>query len=267
MENKLTASFDEIAVDYDKTFSDTVIGRIQRSLVWDFIKKKMPSKPAGKVLEINCGTGVDANWFFEQGYNVTATDISQRMIDVAIKKSANTPILFVCSSFLDLPERLVPYEEFTLVFSNFGGLNCQNALELEKLSEIFSDLTESKGKLYFVIMGSVCLWEILYFSCKLNFRKAFRRLSSKGSIVDLGNGPFTTWYYSPHEIEKMFCKNFKMVKKQPIGLFVPPSYLESFFSKRKKTIHFLDFMERKFGQFSFLSNFADHYIIELEKKS
>jgi len=72
-----------------------------------------------------------------------------------------------------------------------------------------------------------------------------------------------TWYYSPAEIRKIFGEHFKIIAVKPVGLFLPPSYLEYFFRRKKILLRLLNQLEKWFS-FSFLSNRSDHFVMVLE---
>jgi ubiquinone/menaquinone biosynthesis C-methylase UbiE len=260
------AVFDEVAKTYDLSFSNTEVGKRQRQEVWDFLEEKQSSKKHEFVLEINCGTGIDARWWHEKGHEVIATDASEGMLTEAINRNQDNRIQFIQSAFHELNDK-IKHQKFSVIFSNFGGLNCIEEKQLHRLPKSLSLLLEEKGKLFLVIMGRKCLWEILYFSLKLDFKKAFRRFSTKGANANLGKTSMHTWYYSPNEIKRLFGDDFRVLHQQPIGLFIPPSYLETFFHKRKNVLNFLSTLEKILGKFPFLSDFGDHYIITLEKRS
>lgn len=50
------------------------------------------------ILEVGCGSGMNAQWLYENGYNVTAIDISDEAIQIA--KKNNNKIDFMCMDFL-----------------------------------------------------------------------------------------------------------------------------------------------------------------------
>jgi hypothetical protein len=77
---------------------------------------------------------------------------------------------------------------------------------------------------------------------------------------------FKTYYYSPADIKKIFADRYEVVGIRPIGLFVPPTYMEGYFTSRKFSLKCLSLLDRIFGRVSFLSNYADHFLIILEKK-
>ncbi|MPT34426.1 MAG: class I SAM-dependent methyltransferase, partial [Flavobacterium sp.] len=75
----MSASFDIAAATYDQTFTHTVIGRLQRDLVYRHMTEALRNSTIRSLLEINCGTGEEAIWLSQQGYQITATDISEQM--------------------------------------------------------------------------------------------------------------------------------------------------------------------------------------------
>ncbi|HET7841684.1 MAG TPA: methyltransferase domain-containing protein, partial [Terriglobia bacterium] len=82
------AAFDALAESYDDAFTNTLIGRAQRACVWGEIDRHF--KPAQTILEINCGTGVDALHLAERGVRVVACDASPGMIAAARRRLAET---------------------------------------------------------------------------------------------------------------------------------------------------------------------------------
>lgn len=258
------AFFDTYAATYDEHFSNSLIGKAQRKAVYRyslnhayFFKKD--------VLEINCGTGEDALWLAKQGANVLATDISLGMIDVARQKAEHKEIEFkqLASQHID---SLAP-EKFGTIFSNFGGLNCLSPEELRKFKDGCVKLQNYEDQIVMVIMGRKCLWERFYFRwIKKDKAKATRRSQKDGVEAVIGEKRSMVYYYSPGEIKELFKDEYWHVKTKPIGLFVPPSYLEFYVKRNKGLFYFLSFLDRIFS-FSFLSDHADHYIIFLEKRS
>src|SRR5437879_10338773 len=76
--------FDAVADAYDDTFSNSSIGRAQRRMVW--METDRTFHPGQRVLEINCGTGIDALHLAARGIEVVACDSSPRMIAVARRR-------------------------------------------------------------------------------------------------------------------------------------------------------------------------------------
>lgn len=260
-----TSPFDHVAVSYDEDFTFSNIGKLQRKRVYYFLEKVLQKNQALEILEINCGTGEDALWFAKKGHHVIATDASEGMIQRANAKSKMQNAEFNVCSFDQLKKQF-SNKKFDLIFSNFGGLNCIDDVQLKKLSAALVSLLKPNGKFIAVIMGRKCLSEQFYFLLKLNFKKAFRRLSKKGVEVTLNSQIQKTFYYSPAEFKKITETEFRVLLKIPIGIIIPPSYLEPFFKNKTRLLKILNFKE-KLLSFSFLSNFADHYFIVLQGRN
>jgi SAM-dependent methyltransferase len=256
-------AFDTYAKDYDAHFTNSLIGKAQRLEVYRQSEKYI-SFNSKKVLEINCGTGEDAVWMAGLGASVMATDISEGMLRVTEQKKSGLAITTRQLSSRDIGT-LSP-EKFDLIFSNFGGLNCLSEKELNDFKNGCVQLQNKSGKLAFVIMGTKCWWERFYYNRKKDPVKAKRRLNKAGTETVMDGNHFKTWYYSPDDIRVLFNNDYKHVTTKPIGLFVPPSYLEHIAKKRKVLFGLLKLMDALFGNFSFLADRADHYLIVFEKK-
>ena len=258
----MEASFDKAAVNYDEAFTYSEIGKLQRNLVYKQLSKQLDS--VQNILEINCGTGEDAIWLARQNFKVTATDISPGMIDAA-KNKGNFENLSFFMVDINSIATVFQNDNFDLIFSNFGGLNCLSKSELEKFFQNAASVLSEKGKLILVIMPKNTLWEQFYFLAKAQFSSVSRR--KKGNILaDVDGEKVPTYYYNPKDIVNLAQHDFELVAQKPIGFFVPPSYLEPFFKDKKGLLRFLNALENGISNWSFLSKYADHYIITLQKR-
>src|SRR6202789_3270891 len=79
-----SAPFDAVADRYDQSFTASRIGQAQRASVWKELGKTFRS--GDRVLEIGCGTGVDACFLAERGVKVVACDSSPAMVEVAARR-------------------------------------------------------------------------------------------------------------------------------------------------------------------------------------
>jgi ubiquinone/menaquinone biosynthesis C-methylase UbiE len=84
-------------------------------------------RPGQRILELNCGTGIDAVYLAKKGVRILACDISPRMIEVSCQRAHAAEV----SALIDF--RVIPTEEIAVLpeegpfdgaFSNFSGLNC-----------------------------------------------------------------------------------------------------------------------------------------------
>lgn len=137
--------------DYESLHSILKFMRIEvRNHVMNFLRK------GDRILEINAGTGTDAVFFAQNGFNVHATDISGGMISLLKYKvnryGLNNLISLQQCSFTELDK--ISGRPFDYIFSNFGGLNCLP--DLLKATKFFPNLLNKKGRVTLVLMPPVC---------------------------------------------------------------------------------------------------------------
>lgn len=258
----MNVSFDKAAINYDVAFTHTEIGQLQRNLVYAELSKHLDT--VENILEINCGTGEDAIWLARQNFNIIATDVSPKMIEVAKSKGNFENLSFETTNINAVASRF-DGEDFDLLFSNFGGLNCLSAVELENFFENIHTVLAEKGKMALVIMPKNTLWEQFYFLAKAQFHNVSRR--KKASVIaDVDGEKVRTFYYNPKDIVNLAKTVFETVTIKPIGFFVPPSYMDGFFKNKKGLLRFLNRLEKGIKNWRFLSKYADHYIIVLQKR-
>ncbi|MDP4762993.1 MAG: methyltransferase domain-containing protein [Salibacteraceae bacterium] len=256
----MSAEFDAVAIDYDFNFTETNIGKAQRALVWNYLKKHLPSKKL-RILEVNCGTGADAQWLHALGHEVIATDLSSEMISVAKQKRASD-ISFQVAGFHDLKEKFEG-QTFDLIFSNFAGLNCVSKLQLQAIQEDFSALLKPKGKFIGVFLGEYCWQERLYFRLKNQPDNINRRLSIHEANID-NKSTQQTHCFSPEALKELFI-DFNFIRQQPIGLLVSPSYFEAQLKHWPRLVRLLQSLESAVAIPKWANN-ADHFLIEFEVK-
>jgi ubiquinone/menaquinone biosynthesis C-methylase UbiE len=256
--------FDIASISYDETFTNTSIGKAQRMQVYRQLNTVIHQKKRLHILELNCGTGEDANYFIKLKHTITATDISSKMIAVAKDKFKNKDINFYQLDINQLHQQTFT-NNFDLIFSNFGGFNCLSKNEIATFFLSANKILNTEGKIALVIMPKHTIWEKIYFFLKGDFKKANRRNTNYSIEANVDGTAVKTWYFNPKEMVEI-AKEFSVKKIKPVGFFVPPSYLQSSLLGNKTVVLFLSFLDRLFP-FSFLAKYADHYYIELQKNT
>ncbi len=256
----MKADFDEAAITYDKDFTNSAIGMAQRDMVWKYVNNYLQDRQNLRVLELNCGTGEDACRFAKKGYEVMATDISEGMLTVARKKCFEGKISFRQLDLNQIDE-FSHADQFDLIFSNFGGLNCVDSKILQRIHQKVSSMLMADGSFIAIIMPRFCLWESAYFCLKRKWKDAFRR-QKPYAIANVADEKVKTFYYSPSKFEKLGQGFLKRELLKPIGLFIPPSYLENFFRKRPVILSWLFKLDKLLARFSWQAYISDHYYIQ-----
>lgn len=88
---------------------------------------------SGKLLEIGSGQGQDANYFFQNGYDVLATDISEKGLEIIKSKYPNISI-----DNLDASQKF-PYQDsaFDVVYSHLSIHFFDNKVTQQLFDEIY----------------------------------------------------------------------------------------------------------------------------------
>ena len=257
--------FDAVATTYDDQFTQSLIGVAQRKSVWNVMDKVF--LPGQRILEINCGTGVDALHLARRGVRVMACDVSEGMISVARQRRKDSPN----RDFVDLRtlaieqisqlEKSGPYDG---VLSNFAGLNCVR--DLKVVGNALARLIKPGGKAVLCLFGRRCLWEILWYSARGDFTRAFRRLRPDGMLVSLAPGRDVLVHYpSVDELERELAPHFRLRSSRGVGVAVPPSYLEYLAVRFSRLFRCAAAMDPLLGQLPGVRALADHVVVTLER--
>jgi len=253
------SAVDAYAEAYDADFTNSPIGRIQRQQVYRQISNLL--SPTQNVLELNCGTGEDALYLASKVKYILATDLSAKMTRVLSQKG---PPDNLSTQVLDAKDiASIGANRFDLVFSNFGGLNCLSTAELKVFSNQLSSVLKPGACFIAVIMSRHCMWD----QWLRRKEKSSLPTRKSGGPVNLrvGESKVDTYYFDPSQFASIFKDNFRTLKVRPIGLFVPPSYMNPAFTNRNLLLSLLTRLDRLTAESSKLAAYADHFLIALQK--
>ena len=238
--------FDPIADQYDALWSDTAVGAAQRAAVWRELDGLFTA--GDSVLDLGCGTGLDALHLKSTGISVYGIDNSSRMVDIGRNRRVDSHHCRI--EDLDLLEM-----QFDGAMSNFGALNCVSSLDAVACA--LARLVRPGGRLALCFLNRICLWEIAYYLLRANPRKAFRRLAGRADS-SLG---VTVFYPSHREIKAVFKDSFRLIRFCGIGCTVPPSYVRGLGNREVEQLSVLD---KHLADKPFFRTLADHrlYIFE-----
>jgi SAM-dependent methyltransferase len=247
--------FDQLAADYDRSFTRSACGRALRSMVWDRLPTVFGTRH--RILELGCGTGEDAVRLARAGHRLVATDASAEMIRLARLKAEAAGcadrIEFHAMAAEDL-HRLPGEARFDGVFSNFGAINCVADVSALAL-ELSARLTPG-APLLFVVMGRYVPWEWAWFLARGDRERAFRRLARAG----------TAWrglpihYPTPQELARSLAPMFELRRRAALGSVLPPSYAAGWLETRPRWLAALSAVERALCRVT--AGMADHYMVE-----
>jgi ubiquinone/menaquinone biosynthesis C-methylase UbiE len=260
------APFDEAADRYDQVFTNSTIGRAQRLSVWEEVAKTFHA--GDHVLEIGCGTGVDACYLAERGVRVLACDSSPKMIAVATRRLKDSPQSRLVQPQILAAEQLASLRGkrlFDGAFSNFGALNCVG--DLKSLARDLASMLRPGATALLCWMGPFCLWEMLWYFTQAKPAKALRRMHREGVAARVDGGtPMTVYYPTVQTLARAFAPQFSIKSIKGVGVTVPPSYLEPFATRHPRLLNAAVFTDSILGRCAGIRLLADHILIRFERE-
>jgi SAM-dependent methyltransferase len=283
------SAFDELAEDYDASFTHTFLGTVLREAVWRRLDTVLDA--GDRVLELGCGTGEDAVHLAERGARVLATDASEPMVEAARRKAEASGLGDRISVrqlnieevgspgvsgddpwrgdlWSDDPGSDHPGHDqaegddllFDGALSNFGGLNC--VADLGETARGLATRLKPDAWAVLCLMGPLVPWEWGWFLARGEPRKAFRRINEKGAAWrDL-----TVRYPSIGTVRRAFAPAFRFRRASALGALLPPTYAHEWAARHQRLIRFLNRVERRVETWPPVVWLGDHYVIELERK-
>ena len=261
-ETSVASAFDCIAEEYDSIFTFSTIGRLQRQVVWNRLLAVFPA--GGHILELNCGTGIDALFMMNAGMNVTACDASPRMIEVARQRTAKVNTRageFVALSTEDL-HALPGTAPFDGLLSNFAGLNC--VTDLKTFTRQAARRLKPGAPLLLCFLTRFCLWESVYYLLRGDPRKALRRCGGI-SLARVGDFSFPVHYRTLSDLRQIFSPEFRLVAIEGVGITVPPSYLEPWIAAHPRVLRKMSAFDDIVRRWPGVRAVGDHMLVHLEK--
>lgn len=258
--------FDAIAERYDETFTTSKVGQAQRAAVWKKLENTF--QPGERILEIGCGTGVDACFLADHRVKVVACDNSPGMIAVATRRMTEGGKLDLVHPRLLAAEDIADLQDdrfFDGAFSNFGALNCVE--DLQQFARDLAILLRPGARALLCWMGPCCLWEIAWYLAQGKPGKAFRRFHRDGVTARLAeSATVRVRYPSVRSLARTFAPEFHLVSVKGIGFSVPPSYLEPWANRFPRFFDLSVRADLLLGRCPGVRTLADHILLEFRRE-
>jgi ubiquinone/menaquinone biosynthesis C-methylase UbiE len=256
--------WDRTAEDYDRIFPESVIGRVQREAVWRDMDKVF--QPGMRVLELNCGTGIDAVHLAGRGIRVVACDLSSKMIEAARRRLSTTGLdELVDFRVLDTAKlgSLVVDEPFDGAFSNFSGLNCVR--DLSQVAGNLARFVKPGARILLCMVGRFSPWEMVWHLAHGKPRLALRRFRRRPTTAINPQEAVMVHYPSVNDMRKIFAPDFQLRGWSGIGVAVPPSCLETFAQRIPAVVRGLARIDRYISRAPIFRSIGDCVLIQFER--
>jgi ubiquinone/menaquinone biosynthesis C-methylase UbiE len=257
-------AFDSVASSYDGPLGNNVLIQHMRREMWRTLVSTVPA--GARLLDIGCGTGIDAEHLAGLGYEIVAIDWSPEMTSRTRSRadaaglSSHVKVIPMGVHELDR----LSGELFDGIYSNLGPLNC--APDLSRVARMSSALLKKGGLCVVSVIGRVCPWELFYYSVRGRWTRAKVRFAHEAVPVNLNNNTVWTRYYTPREFYRAFSREFRLLRYRSLQLFLPPPYLIGFYERWPRLCGLLGQLDDHLCSLPLLRNAGDHFLMVLAKR-
>jgi ubiquinone/menaquinone biosynthesis C-methylase UbiE len=258
-------AFDSVAGDYDGERGNNALIQDMRKEMWRWMDAAFP--PDSRLLDLGCGTGLDAVRMARHGHRVTATDWSPAMVRRTQQRAAGAQL----SAQVDAVnvgahelERIEEPASFDGAYSDLGALNCLP--DLTVVARECARLLKPGGTLVFSVIGRVCPWEIAHYLLRRRWARVKVRFAT--GLVPVGMNQHIVWtrYYTPPEFYRAFQAHFRLAHYRGLCVLAPPPYLSSVREKHFRCYQTLWSLDRRVAGWPLLRGLGDHFLMVMKKR-
>jgi SAM-dependent methyltransferase len=257
-------AFDAIAPIFDLRFGAWQSVAAQRRAVRAALLQEFPL--GGHILELGGGTGEDATFLAELGFNVLLTDPSPAMVERARAKLAPLGSRAAIASGEELEDFATNHlsrggEMFDGAFSNFAPLNC--IADLRPVARGLAQLLKPGAPAMLVLFGTFCPGEMVVEVLRGRPHLALRRCRRDEAPARLAKREFSIVYHRRATMQRAFAPWFVLEKRLGIGVMVPPSAAEPWISQRPRLLAAMEMFDRNLAHP--LAMLGDHVLYQFRR--
>jgi ubiquinone/menaquinone biosynthesis C-methylase UbiE len=259
------AAFDSVAADYDGPRGNNPLIQDMRDEMWRWLDKTFA--PNSRLIDLGCGTGLDAVRMALRGHRITATDWSPQMIarttERAREQSVADRVEATAVGAHEL-QRLEGQGAYDGAYSDLGPLNC--VPDLADVSAGCARLLKPGGALVFTVIGRICPWEIAHYAWRRRWQRVKIRFA--GNVVPVGMNKHTIWtrYYTPRQFYRAFARDFTLEHYRGLCVFAPPPYLTWVRDKHPRLYAASWGIDRRTAGWPLLRSIGDHFLIVMRRR-
>ncbi len=257
-------AFNAVAPLFDSRFGVWRSVAAQRRAVCAELLRAFPK--GGRILELGGGTGVDATFLAERGFEIVLTDPSPTMVELAKAKLAPLG----SAAKIAAGEEMEAFAEdhlaeggaqFDGAFSNFAPLNC--VANLGPVARGLARLLKPGSLAMLVLFGTFCPGEMIVEVLRGRPHLALRRCRLGAVPARLKEHEFSVVYHRRAELVRDFAPWFALEKRVGIGVAVPPSAAEPWISGQPHLLAAMEMFDRGFARP--LAILGDHVLYQFRR--
>ena len=257
-------AFDAIAPVFDSRFGVWCSVAAQRRAVRAELLQAFPTR--GHILELGGGTGEDAAFLAELGFDMLLTDPSPIMVARARTKLAPLGSGAEIVAGEEMEDFATGHlsrggDMFDGAFSNFAPLNC--VADLGPVARGLAQLLKPGAPAMLVLFGTFCPGEIATEFLRGRPHLALRRCKRGEVSARLAKHEFHVVYHRRAAILRAFAPWFVLQKRLGIGVMVPPSAAEPWISRQPRLLTAMEKLDNILARP--LASLGDHILYQFRR--
>jgi SAM-dependent methyltransferase len=260
-------AFDSASDEYDFTIRQNFINVwIRNRSIEELLSL---TTPEDVLLEIGCGTGVEAIQISKHVRGIVATDISSKMLSlldqklIARKLGGKIKTIQLGASEIGRARELLPNGKVRVAYSFNGALNCEP--RIKEFPPGLWKLMEPKGLFVCSVRNTFCLSEALTHAAVLQVDRLAPR-KKQPVMVSVGGIDIPSYYYSPGKFADIFKTHFRLRKMIGLPGLLPPAYLSNTYVKIRKGLLFFENAERVLASHYPVNRLGDQTLVVFERR-
>lgn len=256
----IASAYDAIAEDYDQQVRGD---EWMRRRLWEHYARVFQA--GQRVLDVGCGTGIDAVFLARQGVHVTGIDVSPEMIAQLRAKVARQGLTARVDAFvMDIAHlSALSRSAFDGIISAFAGLN--TLPDLAPFAADAAHVLRPGGRLILHLLNRFSLWEWLGLLARGEWTAARRlgRQSERTFVV--GGQSIRHYVFSPNEAyRRFFAPHFRLCRCYGLGVLRPPHTVRRIPSPVVET---LGKLEQRLGSHGPFVNWGRFFVLDMTVRS
>jgi SAM-dependent methyltransferase len=253
------AAYDAIAAGYDEQVRGDAW---MRDVLWTRYQRLF--QPDERVLDVGCGTGLDALFLARRGLAVTGIDVSPAMI-ARLREQAG---------YLGLADRIEtraldyaalgdwPAARFDGIISAFAGLS--TAPDLAPFAADAARLLRPGGRMLVHLLNQFSVWEWLLLVTHGQWPAARRLGRQRERVFTIGGQPVRHYLWYPSAAyQRFFARDFALSRAYSLGVLRPPHTLRRLPTTAANLLGVLE--QRVNGRRPFV-NWGRFFVLELARR-
>jgi 2-polyprenyl-3-methyl-5-hydroxy-6-metoxy-1,4-benzoquinol methylase len=252
-------AFDSVAADYDGPRGNNASIQRMRSEMWAWLDRSFAS--ASRLIDLGCGTGLDAVRMAGLGHSVAATDWSPQMVDRTRDRAERDGLAERVQALHIGAHELHKLEgEFDGAYSDLGPLNC--VPDMDAVARECARLVRPGGRLVFTVINRWCPWEVWHYARQGRWERARVRFARETVAVGMNRRTIWTRYFSAREFYRSFAAEFTLEHRRGLCVFAPPPYLDVSEAWQQRLWR----ADRATAGWPLLRELGDHFLIVMKRR-